>query len=233
MPTLPNRWFIRSVFLVAGAASSALAQQTAPEHQPGISVASRSLSSDGLLFAIVGGPGRATATPFHTTKRPMVFEVDVEKTLKSVGTSHLRFDYFVGSQPAISLAGNLRYTWTRYCESPRCRMPYDDVTQRHYTAYGLGITPLGLRGTVLLPSRVRLSVSFAAGGVYLTRPVPYPQATHLNFRFSARPAVGVPLGSVGTLWGGYELFHISNGDLGKVNPGINAGLVMLGFQRAR
>lgn len=219
-----------SLFL---AAAPLCAQQAVRRESGRSASASADADADGFLFAIVGGPGKSTHTPFNTTRRPSVLELEVSKTLRRSSGKKVNYEYFVASQPLVDLGGNLRFTWTRYCGDPMCRRYADVVSQRNYNAYGFGITPLGMRANFALPHAARFSLAFSAGGVYLSKAVPADEGTHFNFQFSLRPAVTIPVSGLGKLWAGYELFHVSNGYTGKINPGINAGLMMIGFQRAR
>src|SRR5438309_4610443 len=61
---------------------------------------------NGWMFAVVGGPGVATPTPFvfssgdtlyRTRKRPMLFELEISKTLRRSSGKKLFYEYFVAS----------------------------------------------------------------------------------------------------------------------------------------
>ncbi len=228
--------FINSIAVLAALSLAAipLSAQTAVQDGSAPSSPSSAVNSsaDGLLFAVIGGPGKSSPTPFNTMRRPTVIELEVSKTLKRSSGKKVYYEYFVASQPLFGLGGNLRFTWTRFCGDPICKKYTDVVSQHDYSAYGFGITPLGARANFPLAHQARLSISFGAGGVYLTKAVPADQGTHFNFQFSLRPALTVPVSRYGKLWAGYQLLHVSNGYTGKINPGINAGLMMIGFQRA-
>jgi hypothetical protein len=196
-------------------------------------------ASPGWMFAIIGGPGVTTPTPFlfnskdtvyRTRKRPMVFELEISKTLRRSSGKNAYYEYFVASQPMMSVGGNVRYSFPP-CMRPACRDLGVDIVEQRYTAYGVGISPIGLRTVVKLPFASRFAVAGQAGGVYLSRAIPYPIATRFNFHFGARPELTIPIGHLGLLTGGYEFFHVSNGNTGKVNPGINGGIYMVGIQR--
>ncbi|MDQ6717848.1 MAG: acyloxyacyl hydrolase [Gemmatimonadota bacterium] len=194
-----------------------------------------------LLIAVIGGSGVETPTPYlfesngniyQTQKRPMVFEVEVSKTLFATSGRDNFFEYFVAAQPVISIGGNVRYRFLP-CLRMECFRQGVDINEQRYTSYGVGVTPFGARMTTTLPHRTRLSLSLGVGTVVLNHAIPYDQAKRVNFQLSARPALGVPVGNHGTLWAGYELFHMSNANTSPINPGINAGLVMFGYQRER
>jgi hypothetical protein len=194
-----------------------------------------------VLFAVVGGPGVETPTPFffesngdtyQTQKRPMVFELEVSRTLLATRGRKTFFEYFVAVQPAVTIGGNVKYLF-RPCMQVACFRSGVDLVEQRYTSYGIGATPFGARVTTSLPLGMRLSAMVGAGAVLLSRPVPYDKAKRLNFQLMARPAIGIPLRNHGTLWAGYQALHISNANTSAINPGINAGLVMFGYQRGR
>jgi len=229
------------VLLAAIAAAPLVAQQPLRDDKGSTTSAASRVPNEGWMFAVIGGPGVTTPTPFlfssgdtvyRTRKRPMVFELEVSKTLRRSSGKKLYFDYFIASQPMMSIGGNVRYSYLP-CVQISCRRIGVQIVEKRYTAYGVGITPVGVRTSLGLPLASRLSVSLGAGGVYLSRAIPYDVATRFNFHFSVRPELTVPLGRLGLFTGGCEFFHVSNGNTGKVNPGINGGLYMLGFRMGR
>ena len=194
-----------------------------------------------ILVAVIGGPGVETPTPYlfesngniyQTQKRPVVLELEVSKTLYSTSGKDSYFEYFVAAQPLISVGGNVRYRFLP-CLRVECFRQGVDINEQRYTSYGAGITPFGARLTTTLPRKTKFSISLGVGTVILNHAIPYDKAKRVNFQLTARPALGIPVGRHGTLWAGYELFHMSNANTSPINPGINAGLVMFGFQRER
>ncbi len=192
-----------------------------------------------MMLAVIGGPGLETPTPYYfvsmgdlyqTQKRPMVFEVELSKGLWARGGRKTSFEYFVAVQPAVTIGGNVKYLFLP-CNQRKCFNTGLDIVEQRYTAYGVGVTPFGARMTTRLPLGAKLSLALGSGVVALNRAVPYDQAKRFNFQLTARPAIGLPIRNHGTLWAGYELFHMSNANTSPINPGINAGLVMFGFQR--
>jgi hypothetical protein len=194
-----------------------------------------------VLFALIGGPGVETPTPYlfesdgniyQTQKRPMVFELEMSKTLLATRGKKTFFEYFVAAQPLVSIGGNVRYQFGP-CLSTTCFSLGTQIIEQRYTSYGAGVTPFGARMTTSLPFGARFSASLGAGAVLLNKAIPYDRAKRLNFQLTARPAIGIPIRNHGTLWAGYERFHMSNANTSPINPGIDGGLVMFGFQRGR
>ena len=91
----------------------------------------------------------------------------------------------------------------------------------------------GGRVSTALPHHAKFSLSLGVGSVLLNHAIPYDRAKSFNFQITARPALGIPIRHHGTLWAGYEFFHMSNANTSPINPGINAGLAMFGFQKDR
>jgi hypothetical protein len=226
---------------VATVIGNASAQQQRPADSTSRSPVKTARPARPVLIALIGGPGVETPTPYlfesdgniyQTQKRPMVFELEVSKTLLASRGRKTFFEYFVSAQPLVSVGGNVRYQFGP-CLSPTCFSVGTQIIEQRYTSYGAGVTPLGARMTTSLPFGARFSASLGAGAVLLNKAIPYDKAKRLNFQITARPAIGIPIRNHGTLWAGYELFHMSNANTSPINPGINAGLVMFGFQRGR
>jgi hypothetical protein len=217
---------------VVGTASAANAQgsdspsSTAPDNSGG-----------GFVISIIGGRGSDSPirfrdqfgqTVYTAMRHPALFELEISKTLMRSKGERFYNEFFVASQPVISAAGNIRYNGNA-CFTANCKPLNLDLER--YTTYGFGLMPFGVRTTGILSRDVRVGVSVGAGAVYFSKAVPYAEATHFNFHFMARPMLGLRLGNSGRVWTGYEFVHVSNGGTGKFNPGINAGLFMLGFER--
>lgn len=237
MKTRLRSLFISSIAFVTviGNASA----QRSPADTTSRAAAKTPYRSQPVLFAVIGGPGVETPTPYlfesdgnvyQTQKRPMVFELELSKTLLASRGKKTFFEYFVSAQPLVSVGGNVRYHFGP-CLSTSCYRVGTQIIEQRYTSYGAGVTPLGARMTTSLPFGAKFSASLGAGAVVLNKAIPYDRAKRMNFQLTARPAIGIPFRNHGTLWAGYELFHMSNANTSPINPGINAGLVMFGFQR--
>lgn len=235
-----NRLRRTVVIAIAAASMPAAAQvQTADSARAKPSHSTRRPSP--VLVAVIGGPGVETPTPYffvsdgevyQTQKRPMVFELELSKSLLATDGKKTFFEYFVSVQPAVSVGGNVKYHFVP-CVKASCFNRGVDLVEQRYTAYGVGVTPFGARMTTRLPMGANFSASIGVGGVALNKAIPYEKAKQFNFQLTARPAIGLPIHNHGTLWAGYQLFHMSNANTSPINPGINGGLIMFGFQRGR
>jgi hypothetical protein len=99
------------------------------------------------------------------------------------------------------------------------------------TVYGGGVNPIGLKMN-FRPRRQWQPFGALSGGlVATTRPIPEDQPGIDQFNFTAEGQVGLEhFNSARTrAWrAGYKFQHISNGGLGRVNPGLNLNLLFFG-----
>lgn len=104
---------------------------------------------------------------------------------------------------------------------------------RRPTAYGFGVTPLGVE-LELGPQRgLGAVIGISVGGAIFTRPIPTTRATQANF--IAAPGAAVQFRATRTMRFilGYKLYHFSNASMGDTNPGLNAHLVYLSVVQPR
>jgi hypothetical protein len=102
------------------------------------------------------------------------------------------------------------------------------VFQRE-TAYGAGLTPLGLQLDFANGSRVHPFVHVDGGGLIFNKPVPLPDSG--KFAFVGEAGTGVRVFTAGkravTL--GVRFHHISNGNRSGSNRGLNQFVFYAGF----
>ena len=103
------------------------------------------------------------------------------------------------------------------------------LTQRNGTAYGIGLTPVGLKWNFSQPRHVVPYFEIDGGLLFSNRNVP-PGTSTLNFTTSG--ALGLHFLRSKYNWSAEVRFmHISNAGLASPNPGINTFQVRLGFGR--
>lgn len=99
-----------------------------------------------------------------------------------------------------------------------------------HTAYGAGLIPLSFDGTYALTRHIGFTFGASGGGVYFDRVIPDPYAERFNFLADGN--VGLRLGvRQGAATVGFRLNHISNGNRGVVNPGMDSRLLYVAFER--
>lgn len=137
----------------------------------------------------------------------------------------VRGAYFIDVLPYAVSTGMPEYVWDNGCQ-PGFSCPGAQAIPHTVSAFG--ITPLGWVLS-LGGSRVRADLEASGGALYYSRPIPDPEATRFNFTFSAGPVLEIIAGQRAVMRLGYLWHHTSNGGTGRVNPGLNSGVVSAGL----
>lgn len=133
--------------------------------------------------------------------------------------------YFVDIIPAAVSTDMPEYLWNSRCR-PETMCP--GATPIPHSVYAFGLTPIGWAvGFGRGPAR--LTIEASGGGLWFTRRIPDPVATRFNFTASAGPTVELRVTQSQTFRVGYLWHHTSNGGTGKVNPGLNSGILAAGL----
>ena len=103
------------------------------------------------------------------------------------------------------------------------------TTFRRETAYGGGLTPLGLQLDFANGSRVHPFVHVNGGGLIFNKSVPLPDAGKFAFVGEAGTGVRVFTSERRAVTLGFKFHHISNGDRTGSNRGLNQFVVYAGF----
>jgi hypothetical protein len=100
---------------------------------------------------------------------------------------------------------------------------------RRETAYGAGVTPLGLQLDFANGSHVHPFLHVNGGGLIFNKSVPLPDAG--KFAFVGEAGTGVRIFTSGrrAMTLGVRFHHISNGDRSGSNRGLNQFVVYAGF----
>jgi hypothetical protein len=153
-----------------------------------------------------------------------------EYVLETVG--RLAFAYYAEMIPAIVVDGVPQYHVVDIWQPPAGPMKPTKVWDDPAPVYGVGFTPAGLQIYLSLTSKVRLFANAAGGMLWFTRDMPVPDASRLNFSAEAGGGVRIARGPNGILIGA-KFHHMSNGYMGKENPGIDGNVLYAGLSRAR
>lgn len=95
------------------------------------------------------------------------------------------------------------------------------LTTERQIQYGAGVSPIGFRLLWRRPGQLQPYGNAKGGFLYFKNRVLSPEGTHLQF--SAEFSLGVEK-AINQRWGfraGYSDFHVSNGNIGRHNPGID------------
>jgi lipid A 3-O-deacylase PagL len=126
--------------------------------------------------------------------------------------------------PAIVATANREYETVSYNGGGTGILPYKK------TAFGAGLLPIAAEAAVHLSDRAGIVVGGGGGAAYFDRRIPDPDETRFNFLADGHTGVYVHSG-LGTVTLGFRLQHISNGDTGRVNPGMDTRMLYIGFTR--
>lgn len=95
--------------------------------------------------------------------------------------------------------------------------------------YGFGLDPIGLKLNFRARRRLQPFIDTTGGFIVTTRDIPIDQASSFNYKFGVGGGFDYFLSARRSLRFGYAFRHISNNGLGHNNPGIDAGVVEIGY----
>jgi len=99
--------------------------------------------------------------------------------------------------------------------------------------YGFGIDPIGLKLNFRARQRLQPFIDATAGFIVTTRDIPVDKASNFNYEFGFGGGFDYFLSARRSLRFGYAFRHISNNGLGNYNPGIDAGVIEIGYSFGR
>lgn len=97
------------------------------------------------------------------------------------------------------------------------------------TLLGLGVSPLGFQLNFRSGKIVQPFIQSSAGLTFLDEPFPDFRGKKLNFTFSAGGGFEVLLTGHISLSLGLKYHHLSNGDRGNINPGVDSTIYYTAF----
>jgi opacity protein-like surface antigen len=95
--------------------------------------------------------------------------------------------------------------------------------------YAFGVQPAGFRFIFRPSRRLKPYVQLGAGFVFSKKPIPIPGSPNYNFAGDFGGGFMYSLSKRKTVNFGYRYFHISNMNIGEINPGYNANLFYIGY----
>lgn len=95
--------------------------------------------------------------------------------------------------------------------------------------YGFGFQPAKFRFTFMPKRRLKPYLEAGAGFLFTSKPIPVPESPRYNFigdfggglMYHIKPRQAVRFG--------YRYFHVSNMNIGEINPGYNANIFYVGY----
>ncbi|SMO61823.1 acyloxyacyl hydrolase [Fodinibius sediminis] len=90
------------------------------------------------------------------------------------------------------------------------------------TLSGFGISPLGFQANFITDRKVQPFINTSAGLMFMEAPFPDDRGKKLNFTFYAGGGLEIMLSRSVSLSLGIKYHHLSNGDRGQINPGVDS-----------
>ncbi len=97
------------------------------------------------------------------------------------------------------------------------------------TTYGFGIQPAEFRFIFRPKKRLKPYVQAGAGFLFSTKPIPVPESPRYNFIGDFGGGLMYSIKPRQTINFGYRYYHISNMNIGEINPGYNANIFFVGY----
>ena len=98
-----------------------------------------------------------------------------------------------------------------------------------HSVYGFGAAPIGLKFNFRRNRRVQPFGQATGGFLYFAEQVPIANASQFNFTFDFSGGVQIVNSNRRSFTVGYKYHHISNGNTGIFNPGVDVEMVFAGF----
>ena len=145
---------------------------------------------------------------------------------KVVGTAkHVTFEYLFEVIPvAFALKNEVR--------KPDAGADKDDkkfVRTVRENTYGIGFEPASFRFLFAPTKRLKPYAQVGAGFIFTSKPIPVPESPRYNFIGDFGGGLMFSVSEKRTINFGYRYFHISNMNIGEINPGYNANVFYLGY----
>lgn len=106
--------------------------------------------------------------------------------------------------------------------------PNEPPTVRQ-TTYGFAVSPVGFRFLFLPQKRLKPFVALHAGFIFFRQPVPVPDSLSYDFTGDFGGGVQYQIKKNRAVNFGWRYYHISNMNIGKINPGYNAQVFYAGY----
>ena len=95
--------------------------------------------------------------------------------------------------------------------------------------YGFAVSPIGFRFLFRPEKRLKPFIALHAGFIFFKKPVPLPQSLSYDFTGDFGGGAQYQIKKNKAINFGYRYYHISNMNIGKINPGYNAQVFYVGY----
>lgn len=97
------------------------------------------------------------------------------------------------------------------------------------TTYGFAFSPIGFRFIFLPDRRLKPFAAAHAGFIFFKKPVPVSGSTSYDFTGDFGGGLMYQIKENKAINFGYKYYHISNMNIGEINPGYNANVFYVGY----
>lgn len=105
--------------------------------------------------------------------------------------------------------------------------PEFEESRNRASLSGFGLSPLGLRINFLQNRDLQPFLDAAGGIIVFNDPFPDVRGKKFNYTLGIGGGMEILLNSQSSLSLGYKYLHLSNGESGQVNPGVDSGFFFL------
>lgn len=145
----------------------------------------------------------------------------------------LALSFYMEVMPVIVVANVPRYHYANLWVPPAGPTVRGKVWDDPAPVYGFGVTPAGMQAYVRTSERVSLFMQTSGGVAVFTRDMPVPDARKLNFLVDLGGGIRVARAKGSAFFAGLKFHHMSNGNLGRQNPGIDGNVIYAGLSSPR
>lgn len=94
---------------------------------------------------------------------------------------------------------------------------------------GFGITPLGFQFNFNRKNNIQPFFKSSAGFMYFKKPFPENRGVQFNFTLELGTGLEIMVSNNLSFSLGYKYHHMSNGQFGEINPGVDSNIFYTGF----
>lgn len=164
-------------------------------------------------------------------------EKEYDTTGRKLAVASVRFGRVVGTAKGITFeylfeVAPLTLAFKNEVENPdfvsTTETPNVTPTVRE-TTYSFGIQPAAFRFIFRPKKRLKPYLQAGAGFLFSSKPIPVPQSPRYNFIGDVSVGLMYHVKPRQTVNFGYRYYHISNMNIGEINPGYNANIFYVGY----
>lgn len=107
---------------------------------------------------------------------------------------------------------------------------YNKRERKTFTTQGFAMAPFGAQMKYAGWNRIQPTARLLGGLIYFDKPFPDARGLRVNFTYELTLGMEVPIYKKIKWFSAYTFFHHSNAELGRVNPGMDNNMLVMGLQ---